>query len=109
MNKKLKAAHSHFVAERDKLISELDTLLNRNTDPDCLNRVFSTFREMAVINVAISNIESIMEDNQNADSQMPGLPAEHLEQMHAMAEALRRTAEGGQSNMDNYNTQRDDT
>lgn len=109
MNKKLKAAHSHFLAERDKLISELDTLLNRNTDPDCLNRVFSTFREMAVVNVAISNIESIMEDNQNSDRPIQGLPVEHLEQMHAMAEALRRKVDENQYNMDNDNTQRDDT
>ena len=88
MNKKLKAAHSHFIAERDRLIAELDILLNGQTSSESLDKVFNTFREMAVVNVAISNIEAIMADNNPPQPQ--GISIDQLEELSRMTEAIRQ-------------------
>ena len=103
MNKKLKAAHSHFIAERDRLIAELDTLLNGQTSSESLDKVFNTFREMAVVNVAISNIETIMEDNNTPQPQ--GIAIDQFGELSRMAEAIRQKMdeENGVSGNDNNN------
>ena len=89
MNKKLKASHSHFIAERDRLIAELDTLLNGQTGSESLDKVFRTFREMAVVNMAVSNIESIMADNEQASPPVSGLTIDQFDEINRMAEAIR--------------------
>lgn len=96
MNKKLKASHSHFLAEKDRLVAELDMLINGNST-DSLDSLFVKFRELAVVNVAISNIESIMTDNSNPDESHAkrGLTLNQLEEMTRMAEAIRKLNEGG--------------
>jgi hypothetical protein len=97
MNKKLKAAHSHFIAERDRLIAELDILLNGQTGSESLDRVFHTFREMAVVNTAISNIESILADNEQENPLVSGLTIDQLGEMNRMAEAIRQKMNDGEN------------
>jgi hypothetical protein len=108
MNKKLKAAHSHFIAERDRLIAELDTLLNSQTNPDSLDKVFYTFREMAVVNMAIGNIESIIADNELPVTEPSGITLNQLEQINRMAEALREKMNEGGSVSENDNKNQND-
>lgn len=101
MNKKLKSAHSHFIAQRDRLIADLDTLLNGQHGTESMDLVYHTFREMAIVNMAISNIESIIADNERSEPHISGLDIDQLGEINRMAEAIR-------NKMDNDNKNQND-
>lgn len=86
MNKKLKAAHSHFLAQRDLYMAELDNLLNSNVPKGEVKEIFGLFRHLALTNTTINTIEAIMRDNQYQSEQ--GFPSEELMNLDELARKL---------------------
>jgi hypothetical protein len=68
--------------------------------------VFHAFREMAVVNVAISNIEAIMADNN--PSQPQGISIDQFGELSRMAEAIKQKMdEGNGVSVNDNNNQKD--
>lgn len=81
MNKILKATHSHYLAQRDILLSELDIILNRSNQQGDTNKAIDLIKELSLVVSCINNIEQIISDNkQNVDLNSINGIAELLEQ-----------------------------
>jgi alpha-galactosidase len=65
MNKILKAAHSHYLAQRDFLLSELDIVINRSNQQGDTQKAIELIKEMSLTVSCINNIEAIISDNKS--------------------------------------------
>jgi hypothetical protein len=65
MNKILKAAHSHYLSQRDFLLSELDIIINRSNQQGDTQKAIELIKEMSLTVSCINNIEAIISDNKN--------------------------------------------
>ncbi len=65
MNKILKAAHSHYLSQRDFLLSELDIIMNRSNQQGDTQKAIELIKEMSLTVSCINNIEAIISDNKN--------------------------------------------
>ncbi len=63
MNKILKASLTHYQAQRDFLLSELDIVLNQNNSVGDTQKSIELIRELSIVILCINNIESIISDN----------------------------------------------
>ena len=63
MNKTLKSAYSHYQAQRDNILSELDIMLNKDPQQGDTNRVIAFIKDLTLINMCINTLDVIMEDN----------------------------------------------
>lgn len=63
MNKILKAAHSHFVSQRDTMMAELEVLINRDSSDNVVSKVINTIEKITIANLCINTVEVIIEDN----------------------------------------------
>jgi hypothetical protein len=65
MNKILKAAHSHYLSQRDFLLSELDIIMNRSNQQGDTQKAIELIKEMSLTVSCINNIEAIISYNKN--------------------------------------------
>lgn len=68
MNKILKASHSHFIAQRDLILAELDLNLNKNNSSTSIEKTINLFKDLAISNLCIEYISAIINDNELNDS-----------------------------------------
>lgn len=87
-NKRLQAARSHFTSQRDKAIAELDSMLNAYAATVDMDAIIRTFEKLALSNMALSNISSIIEDNSDTQGLSDSYSATDLEEINAMADAI---------------------
>lgn len=106
-NKRLLAANSHFVSQRDKIVAELDSLLNSYSGPLNMDAIIQSFEKLAITNMALSNINSIIEDNSDANAPVNGINLNELEEMNMMVEAIRQKLNIGDQNLENINKNED--
>lgn len=98
-NKRLNAVHSHFVAQREKCVAELDVMLNSYTGSVNIDSIITVFERLALANMALSNIQSIVADNSVPEPTENGLDFSQIEQMNRMAEAIKdKLSESRQEN-----------
>lgn len=84
MNKILKASLSHYQAQRDILLSELDIVLNQNSNLGDTQKSIELIRELSIVVLCINNIESIIEDNKKSSE------LNNLMQMENLADELEK-------------------
>ena len=84
MNKILKASLSHYQAQRDILLSELDIVLNQNSNLGDTQKSIELIRELSIVVLCINNIESIIEDNKKQSE------LNNLMQMENLADELEK-------------------
>lgn len=89
-NKRLNAANSHFVAQRDRCVAELDVMLNNYTGLVSMDAIIDVFEKLAIANMAISNIKSIVQDNAVPEKSPEGLTLNQVEEMNRMVDAIRQ-------------------
>jgi hypothetical protein len=87
-NKRLQAAQSHFISQRDRAIAELDSMLNAYAATMDMDTIIRTFEKLALSNMALSNINSIIEDNSDQQGLGGDFSPSDLEEMNAMADAI---------------------
>lgn len=68
MNKILKASYSHFIAQRDLVLAELDINLNKTDSNTSVEKTITLFKELAISNMCIDYIDAIIKDNTSNDS-----------------------------------------
>lgn len=73
MNKIIKASHSHYQAQRDLILSELDILINRSSKEGDTEKVIKLIKELSDVNSCINTIELIMRDNSSNLSELDEL------------------------------------
>lgn len=69
INKILTASLSHYEAQRDFIISELDITLNKSTEPGSTNKAIDLIHQLSIANLNISTIKSIIKDNERQINQ----------------------------------------
>lgn len=106
-NKRLLAANSHFTSQRDKIIAELDSLLNSYSGPINMDAIIQSFERLAVVNMALSNINSVIEDNSDSNASVNGINLNELEEMNMMADAIRQKLNIGDQNPEITNKNED--
>lgn len=106
-NKRLLAANSHFASQRDKIVAELDSLLNSYSGPLNMDAIIQSFEKLAITNMALSNINSIIEDNTDVNHSKGGINVNELEEMNMMVEAIREKLNIGGQNLENLNKNED--
>lgn len=79
MNKIIKASLSHYQAQKDILLSELDIILNRSNQEGDTKKAIELIRELSLTIVCINNIEAIIEDNKL------GINVSNLEELNNLA------------------------
>jgi alpha-galactosidase len=65
MNKILKAAHSHYLAQKDFFLSELDIVINRSNQQGDTQKAIELIKEISLTVSCINNIEAIISDNKS--------------------------------------------
>ena len=73
MNKILKAAYSHYQAQRDHILSELDIIMNRSSKEGDTDRAIKLIKELTEVNSCIVTIELIIDDNKTNISELDNL------------------------------------
>jgi hypothetical protein len=84
MNKILKASLTHYQAQRDFLLSELDIVLNQNNSVGDTQKSIELIRELSIVILCINNIESIISDNKQQSE------LNNLMQMENLADQLEK-------------------
>jgi hypothetical protein len=84
MNKILKASLTHYQAQRDILLSELDIVLNQNNSVGDTQKSIELIRELSIVILCINNIESIINDNKQQSE------LNNLMQMENLADELEK-------------------
>lgn len=84
MNKILKASLTHYQAQRDFLLSELDIVLNQNNSVGDTQKSIELIRELSIVILCINNIESIISDNKQQSE------LNNLMQMENLADELEK-------------------
>lgn len=84
MNKILKASLTHYQAQRDILLSELDIVLNQNNSVGDTQKSIDLIRELSIVILCINNIESIINDNKQQSE------LNNLMQMENLADELEK-------------------
>ena len=64
INKILTASLSHYEAQRDYLISELDIVLNKSIESGSTQKAIDLIKELSISTLSINTIKSIIKDNQ---------------------------------------------
>lgn len=67
MNKILKAAHSHYVAQRDILMADLEALINKDGSPNVSLKAIEAIEKLALANLCIDTVRAIIDDNKGQD------------------------------------------
>ncbi len=80
-NKILKASLSHYQAQRDFFLSELDIIINRSNNEGDTKKAIDLIRELSLTVVCINNIESIIEDNKSSVSMQNIEDLNHIAQL----------------------------
>lgn len=91
-NKRLNAVNSHFLAERDRCVAELESLLNNQGIALDMELLVKTFERLAVTNVALENIRAIISDNSktaNSETGFQGFDMSQTEEMNRMLEVIK--------------------
>lgn len=68
MNKILKASYSHFIAQRDLILAELDINLNKSDSNTSVEKTIGLFKELAISNLCLEYIHAIINDNNSMES-----------------------------------------
>lgn len=84
MNKILKASLTHYQAQRDFLLSELDIVLNQNNSVGDTKKSIDLIKELSIVILCINNIESIIQDNKQQSE------LNNLMQMENLADELEK-------------------
>lgn len=106
-NKRLKAAHSHFLSCRDRYVAELEVMLNSYSGTFNMDAMIETFEKLAVANMAINNINSILADNSNADEPNYGINLDQIDEMNRMVEAIKQKMGSDRTESENNNSNKD--
>jgi hypothetical protein len=94
-NKILKAALSHYQAQRDIILSELDILLNRSNNDGDTKKAIDLIKDLSLNVICINNIESIIEDNTN------NVTMKNVQDLNNLAEILNEKIKSTNNNEDN--------
>lgn len=82
MNKILKAALSHYIAQRDYVISELDIILNKSNNEGDTKKCIDLIKELSLNNLSITYIQKIIDDNNENPS------VHNIEELDLLAKAI---------------------
>jgi hypothetical protein len=94
MNKILKAAHSHYLSQRDFLLSELDIIMNRSNQQGDTQKAIELIKELSLTVSCINNIEAIIEDNKKNND---------LNSINSLAELIEEKLKNDQNKNTNEN------
>jgi len=91
-NKILKASLSHYQAQRDFFLSELDIILNKSNNEGDTKKAIDLIRELSLVVVCINNIEAIIEDNKS------DISLKNVEDLNNIAEFLEEKLKNANNN-----------
>jgi 5-bromo-4-chloroindolyl phosphate hydrolysis protein len=94
-NKILKASLSHYQAQRDFFLSELDIIINRSNNEGDTKKAIDLIRELSLTVVCINNIESIIEDNKS------NVSMQNIEDLNHIAQILDDRIKNPNNNQQN--------
>lgn len=86
MNNRIKAIQSHFEAQRERVIADLDSVLNGSTAWD-FDKAVNLIRELAIANQSLNTVDMIVRDN--SPQQASGITLEQLTELDRLAQAIR--------------------
>jgi hypothetical protein len=81
MNKILKATYSHYQAQRDHILSELDIVLNRSSKEGDTDRAIKLIKDLSDVNSCINTLDLIIQDNSSTISELDTLSKELSERL----------------------------
>jgi hypothetical protein len=94
-NKILKASLSHYQAQRDFFLSELDIIINRSNNEGDTKKAIDLIRELSLTILCINNIEAIIEDNKN------NVSLKNVEELNHIAQILDEKLNNPNNNQQN--------
>ncbi len=94
-NKILKASLSHYQAQRDFFLSELDIIINRSNNEGDTKKAIDLIRELSLTILCINNIEAIIEDNKN------NVSLKNVEELNHIAQILDEKLNNPNDNQQN--------